>query len=363
MKHLLVCLASLTGSVLCLEAHAASLDQWARMKNIRPLGYVCHRAAGPLTIDGRLTDEEWSNAPWTADFQDIEGAVKPRPRFRTRAKMLWDDHFFYIAAELEEPHIWGTLTEHDSVIFHDNDFEVFIDPEGDTHDYFEFEMNALNTTWDLLLKKRYIDGGPALNEWEIPGLQSAVHIEGTLNDPRDVDRRWTLEIAFPWKSLAPIGAQGKAPREGEQWRVNFSRVQWQIDISDGRYSKVPGTREDNWVWSPQGIVDMHRPEKWGYVQFSGARRGSVRVAPDPAAGLRDALVEIYYAQRDFHARKLRWAATLGELDVQPGVRERAKYQPGLELTAGGYQASGVVSWGASRPERWHIRQDGKLWKD
>ena len=56
--------------------------------------------------------------------------------------MLWDDQFFYVGAELEEPHVWATLTERDSVIFHDNDFEVFIDPDGDTHLYYELEMNA-----------------------------------------------------------------------------------------------------------------------------------------------------------------------------------------------------------------------------
>ena len=26
--------------------------------------------------------------------------------------------------------------------------------------------------------------------------------------------------------------------------------------------------EDNWVWSPQGRVDMHQPEHWGYLQFA-----------------------------------------------------------------------------------------------
>ena len=65
--------------------------------------------------------------------------------------MVWDDKYLYFAAEIEEPHVWGTLTQHDSVIFRDNDFEVFIDPNGDTHEYYEFEMNALNTGWDLFL--------------------------------------------------------------------------------------------------------------------------------------------------------------------------------------------------------------------
>src|SRR5690606_80496 len=137
------------------------------------------RAGGAIEIDGKLGEKDWEAAPWTDLFVDIEGDRKPRPRFETRAKMLWDDAYFYVAATLKEPHVWATLTEHDSVIFHDHDFEVFIDPDGDNHNYYEIEINALNTEWDLLLKKPYRDGGPALNEWEIPGLKKAVAIEGT----------------------------------------------------------------------------------------------------------------------------------------------------------------------------------------
>ena len=93
-------------------------------------------------IDGDLKDAAWDAAPWTDAFVDIEGDKHPKPRFRTRMKMLWDDEALYIAAELEEPHIWATLKEHDSVIFHDNDFEVFLDPDGDNHLYGELELNA-----------------------------------------------------------------------------------------------------------------------------------------------------------------------------------------------------------------------------
>src|SRR5882724_2997257 len=148
-----------------------------------PNGYVCPRAIAPPKIDGRLDDPAWRTAPWTDFFLDIEGAAKPKPRFRTRAKMLWDDQYFYIAAELEEPRPWATLTAHDSVIFRDHDFEVFLDPDSDSHNYFEFEINALNTSWDLFLPKPYKDGGSADNSWDIPGLKTAVHISGRLNDP------------------------------------------------------------------------------------------------------------------------------------------------------------------------------------
>jgi hypothetical protein len=180
--------------------------------------------------------------------------------------MLWDDRYLYIAADLEEPHVWATLTTHDSVIFHDNDFEVFLNPTGDTLNYFEFEMNALNTGWDLFLPKPYKKGGRADNSWEIPGLQTAVAVDGTLNDPRDRDRGWTLEIAMPWSAFTARSARGR-PKPGDEWRINFSRVEWQVDIVDGKYRKRPGLKEDNWVWSPQGLIDMHVPERWGYLRF------------------------------------------------------------------------------------------------
>ncbi len=232
-----------------------------------PRRYVCRRAECPIRVDGKLNDSAWKKARWTAPFLDIEGSAKPKPRFRTRAKMLWDDEYFYIGAYLEEPHVWATLTEHDSVIFRDNDFEVFADPDGDTLNYFEFEINALNTGWDLFLPKPYKDGGKADNGWEIPGLKTAVSIDGTLNDARDRDRGWWVEMAFPWASFAHGGYTAAKPKPGVEWRVNFSRVEWRTRAADGKYEKIPKQAEDNWVWSPQGKVNMHIPEKWGFVRF------------------------------------------------------------------------------------------------
>jgi hypothetical protein len=324
---------------------------------IQPKGYVCYRAASPVRIDGRLDDEAWRGAAWTEDFQDIEGDKKPRPRFRTRAKMLWDDHYFYVAAELQEPHVWATLTEHDSVIFHDNDFEVFIDPDGDNHAYAEFEINALNTGWDLLLTLPYKDGGKALNSWEIPGLRTAVGMRGTLNDPSDTDEGWSVEIAFPWKALGELNAHAGPPRDGEQWRVNFSRVEWRHEVVGGKYRRVPETKEDNWVWSPQGVIDMHRPETWGYVQFSTASPGTVAFRPDPAGPVKHLLHQVYYAQQAYRREHGRWAATPGELslgDTALGLR--------LETTSSTFEASRAGP-DAAHPRRWRIRQDARLWQE
>ncbi|MGH9720461.1 MAG: carbohydrate-binding family 9-like protein [Bryobacteraceae bacterium] len=233
-----------------------------------PKRYVCKKAASPIRVDGRIDDASWRRAAWTDWFVDIQGDQKPKPRFRTRVKMLWDDEYFYVASDMEEPHVWGTLTQHDSVIFRDNDFEVFIDPNGDTLEYYEFEINALNTGWDLFLPKPYRHGGKARNEWEIPGLKTAVHVRGTLNDSRNRDKGWSVEIAFPWKVLSEYAHKPAPPKEGDEWRVNFSRVEWRHEVVDGKYQKVKGLKEDNWVWSPQGAINMHIPERWGVVQFA-----------------------------------------------------------------------------------------------
>ena len=102
--------------------------------------------------------------------------------------MLWDDPCFYIAADLEEPHVWATMEQRDAKIYNDNDFEVFIDPDGDTHLYYEFEINAAGTEWDLLLIKPYRDGAPFVSGWDMAGLRTAVHVWGTINEPHDEDQ-------------------------------------------------------------------------------------------------------------------------------------------------------------------------------
>jgi hypothetical protein len=59
---------------------------------------------------------------------------------------------------------------------------VFIDPDGDNHNYYEFEMNAYNTIWELTLVKPYKDGGPALSPTNLQKLASSVYIDGKVCD-------------------------------------------------------------------------------------------------------------------------------------------------------------------------------------
>jgi len=274
-------------------------------------------STGPIKLDGKLDEGAWAKAPWSELFEDIEGSKNPKPPLATRVKLLHDVLGLYIGVQMEEPHLQGVFTEHDSYIFHlDNDFEVFLDPDGDCQNYAELEMNARNTTWDLLLTKPYRDGGRALDSFEFKGVKTAVHLDGTINDPSDTDKGWSIEIFIPWKSLGEIGGS-TPPKTGDRWRINFSRVEWEWDVKDGKYVKKPGKAERNWVWSPQGEINMHLPERWGSVVFVGPEDGSKPLPADSQASARLLLGRIHVAQQAYRGKTGKFATSLEELKLDP----------------------------------------------
>ena len=338
------------------------------LEAIVPQHYIAYRTIGEIAIDGKLDEPSWQRAAWTDYFIDIEGEANPSPRFKTRAKMAWDDAYFYVAADLEEPHVWATLTERDATIYHDNDFEVFIDPDGDTHEYYEFEINAFGAERDLFLIKPYRDGGPYISAWDIAGLKTGVQVWGTLNNSRDIDQGWSVEIAFPWEVLKECALQPAPPQDGDQWRVNFSRVEWPLEVDRDSYAKAANQSEDNWAWSAQGLISTHYPELWGFVQFSQepVGQGEVAFQPSPEEEARKVLRGIYYRQRQFREVHGHYTASLDSLGVEHQILHNFLWPPRLQVTDHLFQASlgEVVDLHRDGElNHWVIQQDSKIWKD
>ena len=341
------------------------------LKNIfdqaKPKSYICYKTNEKINIDGKINELSWEKAKWTDSFIDIEGNIKPNPRYDTKVKMLWDDNYLYISAYLEEPDIWAYLKERDTIIFYDNDFEVFLDPDGDTHQYLEFEMNALNTIWDLLLIKPYRDGGSAINNWDYKNIKTAVYIDGTINNPGDKDKGWSLEIALPMKDIADGTGIAVPPKNGDQWRINFSRVEWKTESKDGLYKKLinPKTNkpfpEDNWVWSPQCAINMHMPEMWGFLQFSDKIVGTseekfiYNIDEDAKWALR----QVYYEEMRFFEKNKKFCSSIEKLGLSNIKIKGFKINPIIKCTENTFE---VKITNEKEKYSFYIFQDGRIIK-
>jgi len=306
-----------------------------------PCEYTVLKTTEKIQIDGKDDEKDWSKAPWTELFTNIESGDKIDPINETHCKMLWDNYFLYLYVQLEESDIWASLRQHDSHIFQDNAFEMFIDTDGDNFNYFEFQINAYGAVWDLFMPKPYRNGGQALTSWDMKGLKKAIHLNGTLNNPADTDRGWSIELAIPFKSVNMSGNQH--PTIGTIWRMNFSRVQWDIDTSNGKYLRRRDDAtgkllsEHYTVWSPQGIINLHYPERWGYVLFSDKLSSSGFLSAK-VENLKLILWKYYYLQQEFKRENGKYANTIEQLDrIYTDVADLKEKESKIQMYVNEYQ--------------------------
>ncbi|MDR3266408.1 MAG: carbohydrate-binding family 9-like protein [Tannerella sp.] len=314
-------------SLTTMFVNAQSETPFAGLEHlfVQPKSYVVGYTKNPPVIDGDIDEAAWKHAVWTEEFRDIEGTHKALPYYPTKAKMLWDTDYLYIAAELIDKHVWANLTGHDQIVYHDNDFEVFIDPSNDGHNYYEIEINALNTIFDLFLTKPYRSGAGLLISWDCKTMKHAVKIKGTLNNPADEDEGWTVELAIPFKDL-----ESKV-EDKSIWRLGFSRVEWNTEVSNGKYVKKTNPEgknlpENNWVWSPTGRIDMHMPERWAYILFSAQESGSELLPFElPYSEIqKQYLWLVYYRQQEYNRKNHKYSSSLVELGINSLIKINGK---------------------------------------
>jgi hypothetical protein len=83
---------------------------------------------------------------------------------------------------------------------------------------------------------------------------------------------------------------------------------------------------------------MHRPELWGYVEFSSSARPRNRKVTDRDWETKCLLMDVYHAQRKFMGEKKRWAKSLGELGIHArGLRLQVKPSGGWSASKSGWR--------------------------
>ncbi len=264
--------------------------------------YRAKKISSSITIDGNIDKDIWQNAQWSRRFVDMTDG---RPgMYNTQSAILWNDTHLYIAFVAEEPFIEAHQIKRDSIVFLENDLEVFIDG-GDC--YYELEVNAANTVYEVFFiwkdaftpdgkfdlpqfdvhhPQAYTFGGDydrsgasfwkgthprgirwAFTNFDIPGLETAVQVKGTLNDNSDIDKSWSLEIAISWSSMGHL-ANGRSipPKDGDTWKLFLGRFQ-KLMVNGNEVQPHPAT-----ALNSHGIYDTHLPEKWSVIEFADAGR-------------------------------------------------------------------------------------------
>ena len=259
--------------------------------------YIARRIAEPIEVDGDIEKPAWRNAAWSRRFVDMTTGASGM--FDTKAAILWTDTHLYIAFWAEEPLVEARLVERDSLIFLENDLELFIDG-GDC--YYELEVNAANTIYEVFFiwrdafakggkfdlpqfdlhdPRTYTFGGNfdrsgptfwrgthprgvrwAFTGFDLPGLKTAVRVDGTLNDNSDIDRGWSLEISIPWASLALLaGGRSLPPKPGDIWKMFLGRFQ-KLMVAGKEVEPHPAM-----ALNSHGVDDTHQPDRWSRIQF------------------------------------------------------------------------------------------------
>jgi hypothetical protein len=274
--------------LFAVAANAADQSKFPCPEN-EIASYTSFRSSETITIDGKLDEPIWDRAPQSPRFVDI---LTGKPTIHsTRAMVVWDAANLYVAYRIEEPFVHAKYTNQNDPIYYDNDVEFFV---AGRDAYYEFEMNAFNTCYEVFFIwedaydrggfakvpefaranlvpfngvdfKMHPRGGRLGNfKWSYPGKRTAVQVDGTINKDEDRDRGWTAELAFPWKGLEWLAkAEGRSlpPKEGDLWRMDFSRFNTYKEAA-------PAKDSGGWVWTRHGIWDSHIPECFVEVRFS-----------------------------------------------------------------------------------------------
>jgi len=263
------------------------------------IDYRAKKISSSIQIDGDIKKEIWQKAIWSPRFVDM--VTGNSGIYNTQSAILWNNTHLYIAFIAEEPFVEAKQTIRDSIVFLENDLEVFIDG-GDC--YYELEVNAANTVYEVFfiwrdaltmgskfdiplfdlyqpevntygenydrtLTSFWKGTHPrgirwAFTNFDMAGLQTGVRVYGTLNDNSDVDEGWGLEVAIPWNSLNLL-SNGRSipPASGDVWSMFLGRFQ-KLMTSGKEVFPHPAM-----ALNSHGIYQTHLPDKWSRIEFIG----------------------------------------------------------------------------------------------
>jgi hypothetical protein len=235
----------LCGAQILLSCSAEKSGQGFRIGAIK--------TGTPPVIDGHVDDPAWQNAEAVWLKENRSGEEVGDSRLSTRVMTCYDDSLLYIAFVCNDPDIWSNYTQRDDYLWKEEAVEVFIDTDDDPDTYVEIEVSPANILFDSYIVDPVNIDIPATAAFDLPGIRTAVFVDGTLTARDDTDKSWTVEIAVPFRDLAT--ERNKTPGPDSAIRINFYRLDKNRDMPAAGYA-----------WSPTG-GRFHKPAVFGSLIF------------------------------------------------------------------------------------------------
>lgn len=176
-------------------------------------------ATAPWQLDGQLREPWWAELPATPMVELPEGDPAPA-RFASDVRLGWTEAALVVGATMHDPDVWSTATERDRPLWEEEVFEVFVFGTAASGPYLELQVSPRGAIFDARFE-RHRQGDVAWTS----AFRSAVAVDGTLDERRDHDRGWSVELAIPWDEICSQTDASCPPRPGMQLRLNTFRFE------------------------------------------------------------------------------------------------------------------------------------------
>ncbi len=200
-----------------LRAFFAESKLLTEGKGIKPLNV--YQVAEDPTIDGKLDDKAWQKIK-PVHFVKV-GKKPSKPEFPTALKVVWTRRGITFGFRLTEPEM--AKLKHDiakesrdaSLIWWNDNVEVFVDPSGERRGYYQFIVNPNGAIWDSI--------GRENTGWNPPGVKAAGYLGKGF---------WSVELFVPYDSFD----KPRLPGTGTVWHGNFTRHR----VTDRKHREYQG---------------------------------------------------------------------------------------------------------------------------
>jgi hypothetical protein len=219
-----------TAFIALLLAFAGTLQS----QDTRP-AIVAKHISRPLNMDGKMSDPAWAQATayslelplkiYSTQPESMQKTLGAALKEKGSVKLLWNDEYLFVGGSFEDSDVVAESKEDQTIHCTTGDLiEVFLKPETDTY-YWEIYGTPHNKKTCIFYPGRGRHFLPSDLEYNYSDIIVKASVDGTLNNWRDKDAGWTVEVAIPVKKLTEFGAKFD---NSSKWtilvaRYNYSR--------------------------------------------------------------------------------------------------------------------------------------------